>query len=420
VPGPNSWVFLSLLVCGAVALMFCMIRSHRLLVKATASVLAFGVSALFGVGLVNSFYDYYTSWSSLYDDMTNSGTVGYQAAGLAKPQLLTVKSFGQSHTMETPRAQPSFSASPSPVVSATIRIPDLKLTGVADAGTGRLVRLHLPGVASRIDRLGYVYLPPQYFEPAYAHVRFPVLELLHGDPGDPTNWIYGLRLPDVMDAGIHAGRVGPMVIVMPATFSGKHGNDCANAAHGEQDDTYLSRDVPADIVEDFRVLPLGPNWGIGGLSDGGFCAANLALRHRGSYGAVASMDGFYSADADLGVLGADFGNNASLLAANDPTDEVAVSTQPLPYFWIMAGTGNGADFQAAQTFRAVLQSREPVRSVVLLGGKHAPPAWRTVFPDLLQWMWSALSGRPVPSGTVTAKPASQTQKAPLVRPSANA
>lgn len=429
-PGPNSWVFLGFLLFSAAALLCWVIRSNRLFVKAAASALAFSVSALFGVGLVNNFYDYYTSWGALYDDMTNSGAIGYQAAGLVKPHVVTVKTLARPDKRSVPprattigrTANPPTPATAQtvPDVPATLAIPSTQLSSVPDAGVGRLVRMPFPGQHSGVNRLGYVYLPPQYFEPAYARVRFPVLELLHGDPGEPSNWIYGLRLPAVMDAGIHAGRIGPMVIVIPATFAGKHGNDCVNVTHGEQNDTYLSRDVPADVVSDFRVLSPGPNWGIGGLSDGGFCAANLALRHRGSYGVVAAMDGFYTADADLSVLGADFGNNAGLLAANDPTDEVAVSSHALPDFWIMSGTGDDADYQAAQTFRAVVQSREPVRNVVVIGGRHTPPAWRAVLPDLLDWTWTALSGHSVPSGTLTTKLSAPVQLAPLRRPAASA
>lgn len=93
------------------------------------------------------------------------------------------------------------------------------------AGTGRVVELQLPGARSGISRKGFVYLPPQYFEPVYAHTLFPVVELLHGDPGDPTAWIYALHVPDIMDQEINSGAVGPMIVVMPATFSGAHGQD---------------------------------------------------------------------------------------------------------------------------------------------------------------------------------------------------
>ena len=262
------------------------------------------------------------------------------------------------------------------------------------------MRLALDGARSGITRKGFVYLPPQYFQPAYATTSFPVVELLHGDPGDPTGWLYGLHVPELMDHLIDTGAIGPMVVVMPSTFQGKHGQDCVDAPGGELDDTYLSSDVPADVVRNFRVLPQGLNWAIGGLSDGGFCAANLALRHPGSFGAVASLDGFYSVTSDLGVLDRIFGVGAPGLSANDPSTLVDDVGSSLPRFWIMSGSGNTADMKAAQYFRQLVTAREPIEYVVVHNGKHTPSAWRVALPSLLEWTWHAVSGGPVGVGTV--------------------
>lgn len=256
----------------------------------------------------------------------------------------------------------------------------------------------MPGKRSGIDRLAFVYLPPQYFQPAYANTDFPVLELLHGDPGEASGWIYGLGLAHLLDHEIDSGRIGPMVVVMPTTFSGAHGQDCVDAPHGALDDSYLTSDVADDMVADFRVLPRGPHWGIGGLSDGGFCAANLALRHVGSYGAVASMDGFYSTQSDLAVLGKVFSQDAAGLRANDPTALAQSVSGPLPRFWIMCGTRNSTDTVAAGYFEQVISTREKTMNVVVDGGTHAPPAWRAALPSMLSWAWSTLSGGPVGSG----------------------
>jgi S-formylglutathione hydrolase FrmB len=412
VPGPNSWLFLTVLAVAFAGLLTWLARDRRVPLQVVAGVLSFGVCTLFGASLVNHYYDYYTTWGALYDDLTNNGATNYAAlSGIAPvaslPGQPTPASsahhhhpFGLSHVSSPP---PSPTPATMPAVAAhvptTVFIPRLALSDAPDHGTGRVVQLKLPGASSGITRSAYVYLPPQYFEPAYANTAFPVLELLHGDPGTPNNWIYALGLPAVMDTAIQTGQIGPLIVVMPATFTGPHGNDCVDGSTGPQNDTYLSHDVPADIVQDFRALPPGPHWGIGGLSDGGYCAANLALRHRNSYGAVAAMDGFLTVDSDLAVLGQDFGNNAGALAADDPTVEVADPNQSLPKFWLLAGTGNSVDLDSAASFRSVLLTREPVRYVVVEGGQHTPPSWRVGLPNLLAWSWLALTGQPAPSGT---------------------
>ncbi|HTC69817.1 MAG TPA: alpha/beta hydrolase-fold protein, partial [Acidothermaceae bacterium] len=319
---------------------------------------------------------------------------------------------------------PMLSALPSSDVPATVTIPRLTLQATRTTGTGRVVELELPGASSGIEREGYVYLPPQYFDPAYATTEFPVVELLHGDPGNPGAWVYALGLPAAMDHAIDSGAVGPMIVVMPATFTGKHGQDCVNAPSGLQDDTYLSVDVPADVVHDFRALPQGLNWAIGGLSDGGFCAANLALRHPGRYGTVVSLDGFYSVYSDLAVMDKVFGVGSLVIRQNDPSTLALDVRSSLPRFWIMSGSGDASDTVAAQYFRQILTTREPIEWVVVRGGQHTPPAWREALPSMLAWTWHTISGGQVDTGTTQlgapkgrpATPASSspTQRTPVV------
>ena len=74
---------------------------------------------------------------------------------------------------------------------------------------------------------------------------------------------------------------------------------------------------------------------IGGLSDGGFCAANLALRHPGEYGAVVSMDGFYSAYSDLAVMNKVFGAGSPAITENNPSTLVTAAEWSLPRFWLI-------------------------------------------------------------------------------------
>ena len=427
--GPTSWFFLGLLVAAFGAALFWMIRTAHLALKLVAGVLAFAVSSVFGAGLVNQYYAYYTTWGSLVANARGAGVVSYQP-GFAAPGPKPPTSHVHSNHPATqpngaavvpltvalppPRALPT---APIGLVPASVEIPELALTAAPATGHGRVVQLQLPGAHSHIIRTGFVYLPPQYFDPNYAHTFFPVVELLHGDPGAANGWIYALKVPGIMDHEINAGRIGPMVVVMPATFQGKHGQACVDVPGGQLDDTYLSTDVPADLIHDFRVLPQGPHWAIGGLSDGGFCAANLALRHPLLYGAVTSLDGFYSPFDDLGLMNSVFGVGAALIAQNDPSTLALDRSSSLPRFWIMSGSGDTSDTRAAQSFARIVTSREPVEYVVVHSGKHTPSAWRVALPGLLQWTWQTLSGGPTATGNVQL--AAPTEAPPKHSPSAS-
>ena len=432
--GPTSWAFLGVLIAGFAGLLYWLTRSQHIAVKAGAGVVAFAVASVFGASLVNQYYAYFTTWGSLVANASGSGVVQYssgvgygsgvvgsnQAVGSLAPTSVAVRArsisrHGRVRTPDEPQAfsappppPPPLSASPRrPTVAASIGISPIALAAHPTTGRGRVLQLALPGARSGITRKGYVYLPPQYFEPAYKNASFPVVELLHGDPGNSAGWIYGLHVPQLMDAAIDAGQIGPMIVVMPSTFDGSHGQDCLDAPHGQLDDTFLSADVPADVVRDFRALPQGPHWAIGGLSDGGFCAANLALRHPGEYGAVVSMDGFYSAYSDLAVMNKVFGAGSTAITDNDPSTLVTGAQSSLPRFWIMSGSGNAVDTVAAQDFREIVTTREPIEYVVLPGGKHTPPAWRAALPPLLRWTWHTISGGPVGVGTSQLSPGSR-------------
>src|SRR5690349_14337084 len=73
---------------------------------------------------------------------------------------------------------------------------------------GTVVAGTLPGGV----RLGYVYLPPGY---SRAH-RYPVVYLLHGMPGSPSEYLDGTNLAQFADAAISSGRLRPFIAVLPA------------------------------------------------------------------------------------------------------------------------------------------------------------------------------------------------------------
>jgi enterochelin esterase-like enzyme len=162
------------------------------------------------------------------------------------------------------------------------------------ARQGFLLRLIVSGPISHITRSVYVYLPPQYFQAAYRGYRFPVIELIHGFPGVPQDWISVLDVNVMLSSLIGAGLAKPAVLVMPDASGGPRISlQCLNQVRGPQDATYLARDLPGYIARTLRVAPPGPAWGIAGYSEGGFCAANLGIQFRHSFGFSGIMSGYF-------------------------------------------------------------------------------------------------------------------------------
>ncbi|MEP6813134.1 MAG: hypothetical protein ABI990_09105, partial [Actinomycetota bacterium] len=68
---------------------------------------------------------------------------------------------------------------------------------------GQLLRGTFPGTV----RDGYVYLPPGFER----GTRYPVVYLLHGMPGSPSEYLYGTDLPAFADDAIARHALHPFI-----------------------------------------------------------------------------------------------------------------------------------------------------------------------------------------------------------------
>jgi pimeloyl-ACP methyl ester carboxylesterase len=357
--GPQGFVVFALLVGLFVGALFWLVRADHLAFKVVAGVMAFPPAMLFGIALVNSFYGYYESWDDAWRDLTNQ----------APASVAAVPDLG-SHLDR--------------VLSEAVRKRQARKNGFA-------LQTSLPGSVSRISRQGVIYLPPQYFQKSYAGERFPVIELIHGSPGTPSDYEGRLRISGVLRKLIAAHKAKPVVLVIPDANGGlDRSTQCLNTAHGEQDETYLATDVPDDVATRLRVDQPGPDWAIAGFSEGGYCAANLALRHPDRYGAAASLSGYFEPlRRDRLPQPIDpFGGSRTLRDANSPLKILSrpVPPYPLPHFWVMSGNAVQTDLVQAQAFVDLVKRWQPdVPLVIIKGGKHNYVAWREAFPKMFEW-----------------------------------
>jgi Putative esterase len=95
----------------------------------------------------------------------------------------------------------------------TAPLAGFALLGSGSAG-GTIWRGAIPGGLQR----SLVYLPPGYS----TSVRYPVVYLLHGMPGEPTEYADSLDLADLGDELIEDGSVRPFVAVVPAAGPDPH------------------------------------------------------------------------------------------------------------------------------------------------------------------------------------------------------
>src|SRR5450755_654196 len=371
--GPQSPVLFIALAVTFGALWW-MLAAGRAVFRILAAVLAFTLATAFGVLAVNRYYGYYETWGAAIGDVTSQGVSGVNAAPRASGSGLPARS-------------------------------QLRVRGSSEVyrrlaqQQGYTLRLSVAGQRSHLTRVVYVYLPPQYFQRAYQGYRFPVVELIHGQPGEPQDWINVVGVPVTLDELVTERLARPVVLVMPDANGGEDVSlQCLNQVRGPQDLTYLAQDLPKQIAQLLRVQPPGPGWGVAGYSEGGFCAANMALHFRHSYGFAGALSGYFSPfDNQLAHpvrQVSPFGGSRRLQRDNAPLDEVRElpAGAVIPQFWLGAGTHDQLDVTDAEFFRQDLQLRQAnVPLMLTAGGGHDMATWRAEVPRMLRWMTQALA-----------------------------
>ncbi|MGP3983767.1 alpha/beta hydrolase [Streptomyces sp. KR80] len=265
-----------------------------------------------------------------------------------------------------------------------------RMRAVGRPGRGVLLEVPVPGERSGIrGRSAYVYLPPQYFERAHVRTRFPVLELLHGQPGEPEDFLRSLDADRLYERALRKRATGPMVLVMPdGNGSRWRSTEGVDAVRGERAETYLTDDVATTVQRLFRVQRRGPHWGLAGFSVGGYAAVNLALRNQEHYGAAASMSGYFTAVEDE-YTGALYRGSERAKRENSPLWCVAHRRVGSTAFYLMAGTDDDHTWKATPPFhRSLCALGEDVELAVEPGGGHTYRAWRNALPDVYNWAWT--------------------------------
>jgi len=345
--GPDSRVLTALLIAASVALLVGAIRFRLLPVKALCGTLSIVIAMTGGIAAVNYYYGYYKTWGALWADFHGTtGNLGTISAAATTTQLQS----------------------------------------------GRYGWTILPGKRSGYSRRALLYLPPQYGEARYAHYKFPVVELFHGTPGTPLAWNNVLQINRLADTLIARHIIGPMILVMPSINGPGHDyQDCVNGP-SVNDETYLTLDVRDDLEAHYRVSNDPFEWGMSGYSSGGYCAANLALRHPGSYGAAALIEPYLRATD--GPAARVLNHSQMLEAANSPlylAERLKPGSGPIPAFWVAAGSGQKTWYQTATVFTAALNRFEQVPFIKLDNARDTGNAWQAALPDALAWLWQQLA-----------------------------
>ena len=203
--------------------------------------------------------------------------------------------------------------------------------------------------------------------------RIPVIYLLHGFPGTPSDFVGSGVVTALERAACAQGR--SVVLAEPDGTAGHLDAEWADDVDGRVDlETFVTGPV-ITAVEGAAVRSRSRRT-IAGFSMGGFGAAAIGLRHPDLYQRVISLAGYFHLDDPDHV----FGNTRSVYRRHQPD---VIATPAHQGFLLIDGADDQLQLTTGETprFTKVLQDRHiPVTTRIIAGGHevallaHVAPA----------------------------------------------
>ncbi|MBR7826896.1 hypothetical protein KDK95_11330 [Actinospica sp. MGRD01-02] len=317
------------------------------------------IAVVFGLNGINRVYDQFPTLRDALRSLTTQATPLKDVVG-SKPLVVAPAGSYLSEVWQAPAGMPS---------------------------GGTLTSAAIPGTRSGFHaRDAWIYLPPAY--EATPRPRLPVLLLLAGQPGSPSDWVDGGDIVNMMNAyaARHHG-LAPIVVMADATGS-EFGNPmCMDSRLGKAE-TYLTEDVPAWIEKTFQVDTDPAQWAVAGLSYGGTCALQFAVNKPGVFHTFISISG--QDQPTLGSLqesiGKAFGGDTAAFLAVDPLTIMKTKKFPELHGMVVSGSDDGTYRPQQQRVYAACKGAAMQVAYEELPGGHGWQVWRPGLEKNLDWL----------------------------------
>lgn len=277
-----------------------------------------------------------------------------------------------------------FGQVPGGVSAAEVRAQERK--GVPDKGL--VVAQPIPGTESGFDaRAAQIYLPPAYF--AKPTPQLPVLMMFHGEPGQPTDWVEGGNIGVTANAFAKENNGQAPIIVMPDINGGVASDtECVDGTRGNAE-TYLTKDVRDAVIKQYSTATDPKQWAIGGLSEGGYCAFMLGVRHPDLWTTFVDLSGFNVPDPDGTTAEKLLGGDKDAVAAYSPLE---VLQQPNAAWSTLGGWFAVGAQDAASVITAVKQGAAGAQQAGITTelkvdpGDHSFYFWSAAMAEAFPWV----------------------------------
>jgi enterochelin esterase-like enzyme len=358
---PNSFYVWAWLIWYSVVLIILgWTRAHWLLRSFSVVALVFCILAAFTA--INQSYDYYPTLARL---------LGKNAANFANfPALQQIRNQ----------------------VRRTRTLPD----------HGETIAVTIPPTTSKFQTgPAYVYLPPAWFQ--NPEPQLPVIELIAGVPGDPSDWTRAGYADTTSTAFAERHRgIAPILVIPDNNGNLTQDSECVNSGFGKAE-TYLVKDVPAYMQTNFNAAIGKHSLAVAGLSAGGTCATVLSLRNPTVFSIFASYSGYisptYQNDDTQQTIAQLFGGSTAAYDAHNPDHLLKHAVFPSLSGWFTAGQQDPQPLADGKQL-AGLAVKAGFQQVCATfpDGDHSFQFWASAFATSLPWLSWKLGLTPPPSG----------------------
>jgi dienelactone hydrolase len=307
---------------------------------------------------LNNTYLFYTSWSDVFGSAKVQTPTQY--GGPATDALQKVNAPGLG------------------------RVTGPRRYALPDPGR-RLQRYVVADRASGLDMTVLVYLPEGY-HPDSAR-RYPVIMGLHGYPSVARSFVK-LTFLQTADTLTRAHRLAPTIFVIPQ-INNPHTLDteCINGPPGTpQPETWLTKELPDWIVRHLHVETRRQDWATFGYSFGGWCAADLAMRHPGLFSAAISLEGYFRPEFEPSYV-------PYSGAALKPYDLIAKEGDDPPpvAVWVFASKQDKLSYPTTRQFIDGAKAPLSVTATIVPTGGHRGSVFEPYTPQALTWLADTLT-----------------------------
>jgi len=233
-----------------------------------------------------------------------------------------------------------------------------------------------------------VYLPTGYES---SNLRYPVLYLLHGNGGNRYSWINDGHIQQTADVLIARGDIPPCLIVMPDAGTSWY------VDRKENMETAVTKDLIADVEQNWRALSTRTGRLVGGLSMGGYGAMRLSLKYPEMFAAAALLSpAIYNPEPPetssarrVGVFGSPDYDPAVWKEYNYPAlwDAYIAKKMPVPMY---INSGDDDDFfiehEVAQFYFLLRTNKQPAE-LRIVNGAHVWTVWESTIGDAMKYIF---------------------------------